>query len=94
MPSFDATMTCGRARRAKRRARAGGVAAIAIAALLVTARSVDRSADAGGALAAELLASRGVWRGPTDFLLRDRPEPLWRSTATLRESLTYTRMPQ
>ena len=94
-PGFEATLIRGRARRAKRRARGAGIAAVALtaAALFVTARSTDRSADSG-TLAAQLLASHGVWRGPTDFLLDGRRDPLWHSTETLRATLQTARIPQ
>lgn len=93
-PGFETTLVRARRRRAKRRARVAGAAAVAVAAtvLFVTTRSIDRS-PLDGALAAELLASNGLWRAPTDFLLEDRAEPLWRSTGTLRETLTQVRNP-
>jgi len=94
-PEFTATMSRVRARASRRRRiQAGGATVIAIAATTVFAmgRSLDRQPS--GALAAKLIASEGMWRGPTDFLLERGPEPLWRSTETLRETLSYTRRPQ
>ena len=94
-PEFASLMSRARVReRRLRRTRVTSVTLAAIAAtmLFVTTRSVER--PPAGALAAELIASEGRWRGPTDFLLDRGPEPLWQSTETLRETLTYTRKPQ
>jgi len=94
-PEFAATMSRVRNREHhRRRARAGAVTFIAIAATMVVVMSRSVGREPAGTLAAELIASEGMWRGPTDFLLQRGPEPLWQSTETLRETLSYTRRPQ
>jgi len=76
--------------------RTGRIAALALAAaavLIITIRSIDLGPPPRD-LGAELLAARGVWRGPTDFLLEDRSSPLWESTTNFRETLNLMRTPQ
>lgn len=92
-PEFGPMLSRARARDKRRRARVAGATLVAIAAtvVFVTSRSGERPS---GALAAELIASEGIWRGPTDFLLERGRDPLWESTETLRKTLSYTRQPQ
>lgn len=94
-PDFALLMARTRARQSRRRRRrAGGVTLLAAAATMVfvSIRSLER--EPSGTLAAELISSAGMWRAPTDFLLERGSDPLWRSTETLRETLSYPRRPQ
>lgn len=94
VPDFGSTLDRARTRRTRRRARVAGIGAgaLAIAALWVGLVSNDSFGDSN--LADELIASQGIWRAPTDFLLDGRRTPLWKADITFGQSETYTRSPQ